>query len=145
MAVERLHIDRLARFDTYVSHLNKYVDTLDKDLAKSCEVLLLFEAADASGTLLKFAVMGKPSYNPKFQMYAFCKWSDGNITGVGDDPLPQHFEVELVGKPTRISKRHIALACCTTDELAFDLTNHDGPWSMTRLAWQPPENRSSTL
>tara|TARA_B100000780_G_scaffold251098_1_gene197582 strand:+ start:375 stop:803 length:429 start_codon:yes stop_codon:yes gene_type:complete len=138
---------RLARFDTVVHSLNVYVDTLSKDLAKSCEVLLMFEVAGQTGTqtLRKFAVMGKPSYNPKFQMYAWCKWSDGNITGVGDEALPGNFEVELLGKPTRVSKRHIALASCTTDELAFELTSNDGPWSMTRLAWQPPENRSSAL
>ena len=137
---------RLARFDTVVQSMNRYVDTLDKDLAKSCEVLLMFEVAGPTGTqtLRKFTVMGKPSYNPKFQMYAWCKWSDVNITDVGD-ALPSHFEVDLMSKPTRISKRHIALASCTTDELAFELTSTGGPWSMTRLAWQPPENRSSAL
>jgi hypothetical protein len=127
-------------FERVRQGINHFVDTLGSQTANGADVLVLFEnfqpAAEPPASRFWF-MLGKASLNPKFSVWVRCQYSTSNESPELALVLGPGYEVDLVMEGGRISDNE-ALACVTSDELAFLLAEHFPIWTLQQLKYHIP-------
>lgn len=113
--------------------LNTMCDRLGKTVAKSGEVLLLFEAPIGGGPDIAraFALMTGVSLSPKFQDFTMCHAESGAALGEADLVLPLQLVLVLAGLPLVIpGESAVGLQHMTSSELLLSLLAQAPQWRM---------------
>lgn len=124
-----------------LSSLNRIVDALGKETARSAEVLFMFEHTDGANHVHRvFAILLLARYSPKSQVWALCDLDpSADHTAL---TLPMPFEVVLSARPSKVSHTGIVVNCCTSAELAATLAATGRDWFIQQLVYSIPDRET---
>jgi hypothetical protein len=102
------------------------------------ETLFMFQCSEGDALKRVVAVCAKAVFQPKYQMWASCEWSEYNLGAATSAELQFPFDVEYVACPCRLTGSGNVLAVRTSHQLAQTLVVLGKVWSAVELQYIIP-------